>query len=151
MKLLSLDISTLSTGYAVYVNNTLKEFGTVTNSKKDEILTRGNNIAEQVRLLVIKYGHFDEVAVEELKVISNQSVLVKLGIVTGMVVRELQDSTVTFLPPTTWRKTFGINGKREIAKKKAIDLCLKKGYNVKNDDEAEAILLGESYIFIKSK
>lgn len=146
MKILSLDLSTRSTGYAVYINNKLKEYGTITPNKKDDLLARGNYTAEQVRLLVLKYGHFDKVVVEELKVISNQKVLVMLGIVTGMVVRELQDSDLTFLPPTSWRKTFGINGKREIAKKKAIDLCVNRGLSIKTDDEAEAILLGESFI-----
>lgn len=77
-----------------------------------------------------------------MKVISNQKTLVMLGIVQGLVIRELRNSTVTLVPPTVWRKPYELNGKRAEAKKRAIELCEDKGLSVSNDDEAEAILLG---------
>ena len=52
------------------------------------------------------------------------------------------NSLVEFVSPTVWRKQFSLNGKREEAKRKAIALCTNLGYKVKNDDEAEAILIG---------
>lgn len=145
MKILSLDLSTRSSGYAVWVNGKLKEYGTIKNSSED-FLERGNYMAENVRLLVLKHGKFDKVVVEELKVITNQKVLVMLGIVNGLVLRELSDTEVTFVPPTAWRKTFHLNGKRSDAKRKAIAFVKGKGIDVKNDDEAEAILIGKYYI-----
>ena len=99
-------------------------------------------MAEFVRLLCEKYGKFDKVVIEELKVISNQKTLVMLAIVQGMVLRELNNTFVEFVSPTVWRKQFSLNGKREEAKRKAIALCTRLGYKVKNDDEAEAILIG---------
>ena len=99
-------------------------------------------MAEFVRLLCEKYGKFDKVVIEELKVISNQKTLVMLAIVQGMVLRELNNNLVEFVSPTVWRKQFSLNGKREEAKRKAIALCTSLGYKVKNDDEAEAILIG---------
>lgn len=140
MKILSLDISTRSTGYTVFNNGVAVEIGTIGNNSSD-FLERGNYMAEFVRLLREKYGRFDNVVVEELKVLKSQKVLVMLGIVQGMILRELRDTPVTFVAPTVWRKHFGLNGEREKAKKGAISLCKKLYVDVKNDDEAESYLI----------
>ena len=125
----------------MFNNHKVIEYGTI---KSDEysFIERGQYMAEFVRLLCEKYGQFDKVYIEELKVISNQKTLVMLGIVQGLVIRELRNSTVSLIPPTVWRKPYGLNGKRAEAKKKAIELCVDNGFSVSNDDEAEAILLG---------
>lgn len=141
VKILSLDLSTKSSGYCVISNGSVIDYGTITSQDKD-FTVRGQYMAECVRLLCEKYGKFDKVVIEELKVISNQKTLVMLGIVQGMVLRELNNTLVEFVSPTVWRKQFSLNGKREEAKKKAIALCKSLGYAVKNDDEAEAILIG---------
>lgn len=147
MKVLSLDIATRNTGYAVFQNGKVLDFGTIKHDDKD-FLVRGNYMSEFVRLLVEKYGKFDTVVLEELKVISNQKVLVMLGIVQGLILREVRNSNIVFIEPTVWRKPFGLNGKRELAKKKAIEKAKYLGYFVENDDEAEAILIGKSFLKI---
>ncbi len=141
MKILSLDLSTKSSGYAVFEDEKLIDYGVIKSTDKD-LLVRGNYMAEFVRLLCEKYGKFDLVGIEELKVLSNQATLVKLAQVQGMVLRELKDQEVKFVMPTVWRKKFHLNGKREDAKRKAIALCKSKGFDTNSDDEAEAILLG---------
>ena len=98
-------------------------------------------MAEFVMLLREKYGKFDHVVVEELKVLKNQKVLVMLGIVQGLILRELRDSPVTFVAPTVWRKHFGLNGERKKAKQGALTLCEKLFVEVANDDEAESYLI----------
>lgn len=141
MKILSLDLSTKSSGFAVFEDEVLVNYGVIKNTDKD-ILVRGNYMAEFVRLLCEKYGKFDLVGIEELKVLNNQSTIVKLAQVQGMVLRELKDQVVKFVFPTVWRKEFKLNGKRADAKAKAIELCKELGYEVECDDDAEAILLG---------
>lgn len=141
MKILSLDLSTKSSGFAVFEDEVVVDYGVIKSTDKD-ILVRGNYMAEFVRLLCEKYGKFDLVGIEELKVLSNQSTLVKLAQVQGMVLRELKDQVVKFVMPTVWRKGFELNGKRAEAKAKAIKLCNELGYEVECDDDAEAILLG---------
>lgn len=141
MKILSLDLSTKSSGFAVFEDEVVVDYGVIKNTDKD-ILVRGNYMAEFVRFLCEKYGKFDLVGIEELKVLSNQSTLVKLAQVQGMVLRELKDQVVKFVMPTVWRKGFELNGKRAEAKAKAIKLCNELGYEVECDDDAEAILLG---------
>lgn len=141
MKILSLDLSTKSSGYAVFEDEKLIDYGVIKSTDED-LLVRGNYMAEFVRLLCEKYGKFDLVGIEELKVLSNQATLVKLAQVQGMVLRELKDQEVKFVMPTVWRKKFKLNGKRADAKAKAIELCKELGYEVECDDDAEAILLG---------
>lgn len=141
VKVLALDLSTKSSGYCVIKSGSVVDFGTIKSNDKD-FLVRGQYMAEFIRLLCEKYGKFDKVIIEELKVISNQKTLVMLGIVQGMVIREVKDSEIIFITPSSWRKQFHLNGKRAEAKKKAIELCTTKGFAVKNDDEAEAILIG---------
>lgn len=143
VKVLALDLSTRSSGYCVIKSGSVVDFGTIKSNDKD-FLVRGQYMAEFIRLLCEKHGKFDKVIIEELKVISNQKTLVMLGIVQGMVIREIKDSEIIFVTPSSWRKQFHLNGKRAEAKKKAIELCTIKGYTVKNDDEAEAILIGLS-------
>lgn len=65
-------------------------------------------MAEFVRLLFAKYGSFDVVVIEELKVLKNQKVLAMLGIIQGMVIRECFNSQVEFVMPTVWRKPYGL-------------------------------------------
>lgn len=141
VKVLSLDLSTKSSGFCVFNNGKIVEYGTIKSNDKD-FLVRGQYMAEFVRLLCEKYGKFDKVVIEELKIISNQRTLVMLGIVQGMVIREVRYSEIVFVAPTVWRKKFHLNGKREDAKRKAIALCKLNGFDTNSDDEAEAILLG---------
>ena len=141
VKVLSLDLSTKSSGFCVFDNDKIVEYGTIKSNDKD-FLVRGQYMAEFVMLLCEKYGKFDKVVIEELKIISNQKTLVMLGIVQGMVIREVRYSDIVFVMPTVWRKKFHLNGKREDAKRKAIALCKSKGFDTNSDDEAEAILLG---------
>ena len=147
MKIISLDLSTKSSGYAVFEDEVLVDYGVIKSTDKD-LLVRGNYMAEFVRLLCEKYGKFDLVGIEDLKIINNQSVLVKLAHVQGMVLRELKEQEVKFIIPTVWRKEFKLNGKRAEAKAKAIRLCKELGYKVECDDDAEAILLG---IYLKNR
>jgi len=144
MKILSLDLSSTSSGYAVLEDGKLIDYGTFKSNDHDYVI-RGHYMAEFVRVLFSKYGSFDIVVIEELKVLKNQKVLAMLGIIQGMVIRECFSSQVEFIPPTMWRKPYGLNGKREEAKKKAIQFCKDKGVEVSTDDEAEAILLGKYF------
>lgn len=144
MKILSLDLSSKSSGYAVLEDGKIIDYGTIKSNDPDYVI-RGHYMAEFVRVLFSKYGSFDIVVIEELKVLKNQKVLAMLGVIQGMVIRECFNSQVEFVPPTMWRKPYGLNGKREEAKKKATQYCKDKGVEVNTDDEAEAILLGKYF------
>jgi lactococcus phage M3 protein len=144
MKILSLDLSSTSSGYAVLEDGKIIDYGTIKSNDPDYVI-RGHYMAESVKVLFSKHSGFDLVVIEELKVLKNQKVLAMLGVIQGMVIRECFNSQVEFIPPTVWRKPYGLNGKREEAKKKAIQYCKDKGVDVNTDDEAEAILLGKYF------
>lgn len=141
MKILSLDISTTSTGFAVINNGLVEEYGTFSYTNPDFVL-RCQRMADYLVEVLGKHSDIKKVVIEELKVGKNMATVVKLAIAQGVLLRELKGIHATFVGPTVWRKYFGINDKREEAKLKAIKLVDKLGYVVKNDDEAEAILLG---------
>lgn len=139
MVILSLDISTRSTGYAITEDGILLDYGTLKSSNSD-YLKRGFEIREQL-LYVLKNFTPDVVVVEELKVLTNQKVLVKLGIVNGILLSLFSTTPILFIPPSVWRSEYGLNKKRKEAKKQAIEIASNFS-EVKNDDEAEAILIG---------
>lgn len=145
MMFLSLDLSTRSSGFAVYDGKHLMSYGTIKSADKD-YLVRANRMADGVKELLEKYPDISVVIVEELKVISNQKILAMLGILQGMVLRECVGRDIQLVAPTVWRKPFHLNGKRTVAKKKAIKLCEQHNLVVKNDDEAEAIIIGKFFL-----
>ena len=147
MIILSLDLSTRSSGFAIHDGNHLVSYGTIKSRDKD-YLVRAKEMADGVRGILEKYPDISVVVVEELKVISNQKVLAMLGIVQGMVLRECVGREIHLVAPTVWRKPFHLNGKRSEAKGKAMKLCAQHNLVVKNDDEAEAIIIGK--FFLKS-
>lgn len=143
--LLSLDISTRSTGYAILDHNGKVVTHNVISPRNDSYLERAQEMAEQVRLLLHSYP-IKRVIIEELKVLRNQKTLVCLAITQGVIIRELNDLAINFVGPSVWRKLFKLSGlKRAEAKKHAISLCRRKGHDVICDDDAEAILIGEYF------
>lgn len=143
--LLSLDISTRSTGYAILNSAGKVVTHNVISPKHDSYLERAQDMAEQIRLLLHSYP-IKRVIIEELKVLKNQKTLVCLAITQGIILRELNGLSINFVGPSVWRKLHKLSGlKRAEAKKHAISLCQRKGHDVICDDDAEAILIGEYY------
>ena len=96
---LSLDLSTRSSGFAVYDGKHLMSYGTIKSADKD-YLVRANRMADGVKELLEKYPDISVVVVEELKVISNQKILAMLGILQGMVLRECVGRDIQLVEPT---------------------------------------------------
>lgn len=141
---ISLDISTKNTGYAVFdEHGNLLDSGVISSSSKN-YLDRANMMADYVSTVSAKY-QVKEACIEELKVLRNQKTLAMLGITQGIIIRELHDTDITFVPPSVWRSLFHIPKKREEAKRKAIEIVKNELHKTVTDDEAEAILLGRYY------
>ena len=97
--LLSLDISTRSTGYAILDHNGKVVTHNVISPRNDSYLERAQEMAEQVRLLLHSYP-IKRVIIEELKVLKNQKTLVCLAITQGVIIRELNDLAINFVGPS---------------------------------------------------
>ncbi|HEP1350775.1 phage protein [Streptococcus pyogenes] len=151
---LSLDISTSGTGWALFKGSDLYQSG-VLKHNSDSYFERGRYMASQLRLIqsraLKKYDcRFSTIAVEKNSVMGpNQQSMLKIGIVTGIILGRLIADNVVFINVSTWRKHWKFSYKdrskkamKAQSKEKALEYC---GKTVK-DDEADAILIGSYYV-----
>lgn len=152
-KMISLDTSTRSTGFAVWSNGRLGRTGFITREKWEEfpkMLTKLWDFLNKER---------PDIVVTELTVVTRnaqtqRSLTEMLAVCTLWC--ELNGRTYYEMRPTSWRKIVGEKldnkapKKREELKKWSVslakDLC---GKDV-NDDTADAILLGKAYCYMAS-
>lgn len=145
MKILGLDTSTTSTGYAVLDNEKLISCGTIKTPKKADLLDKIIYIEEHIKQ-IIKAKEVDFIVIEDLAVTRSASTTKALAgllyhLLTEFRKREL---LVVQARPSTWRSVCGIKGKcRKELKENAIQ-HVKDVYNIDvNDDEADAICIAE--------
>lgn len=145
MKILGLDTSTTSTGYAVLDNEKLISYGTIKSPKKADLLDKIIYIEEHIKQ-IIKAKEVDFIVIEDLAVTRSASTTKALSgllyhLLTEFRKREL---LVVQTRPSTWRSVCGIKGKcRKELKENAIQ-HVKDVYNIDvNDDEADAICIAE--------
>lgn len=147
MKLLALDTSLSSTGWALFIDGEYENSGYIDNhDSKDKIYDMGDKILKLLRDI-----QPDCVITESPVVTRNAQVQRRLsklvGVVFGWCLENL--SGYDEMRPTEWRKYVGIQqGKkhRDELKQESIDLVKAElGIDV-IDDEADAVLLGRGYI-----
>lgn len=158
VKILSLDASTKSTGYAIFDNGELVVHGVIKEKHDD---WRDNVMAETMELAaIIREYQPDVVYAEDVPMKDGKLTIAKLGAVQGMILSLCAGFRLkpTFLLPTVWRRELGMfdgtrkGMTRDVLKEKAVrmvneifglDLLWVKPNSIKNeDDEAEAILIG---------
>ena len=162
MKILSLDASTKSTGWAIFDGEELVAHGCIKTHGDD---WRAKIADETMELAAIIREHQpDAVYAEDVPMKDGKLTIVKLGAVQGMILSLCAGFRLkpTFLLPSTWRRELGMYDgtraglQRDVLKEKAVrmanetfglDLTWVKPKSTKNeDDEAEAVLLGWSVI-----
>lgn len=155
--LLSLDLSTKSTGYAIYDNEKLTDYGLIKPKGNKDLLTRIENITEELEKIIIsnKTKELVIIAEEVPPAIKNTNTIKVLYYLQGHIRFMLRkhDLDITFSVVSHWRKLVGINSKqsRKNLKTAAIER-VNELFNISTDcdDIAEAILIGYSY-FIEDK
>lgn len=162
VKILSLDASTKSTGWAVFDGEQLVAHGVIKEKHDD---WRENVMAETMELAaIIREYRPDSVYAEDVPMKDGKLTIAKLGAVQGMILSLCAGFRLkpTFLLPTVWRCELGMfdgtrkGMTRDVLKEKAVrmaneifglDLVWVKPKSIKNmDDTAEAILIGWSQI-----
>lgn len=148
---LSLDVSTSSTGWAVYNGLALVESGVI--KPKGTFLERALQMAITLRDIqseaIKKYNKpFESIAIEQNNVGGvNQQSVIKIGIATGIILSRLIADRVYFINVRSWRKHFLIKGKgKKVLKQQAIDIVANAFNKNVKDDEADAILIGQYFI-----
>lgn len=153
---LSLDCSTKSTGWAIFNEKELIDYGCITITSKD-LIKRIKFQTKEIKNLLQKYN-FDTIILEEVR----PDIQGRMNVHTWKALMWLQASInfmlydnnskikIEYMYPSEWRSKCGIpNGKtikRELAKQLDIKF-VHNTYNITvNDDIADAIGIGHSYI-----
>ena len=151
--ILSLDISTTSTGYGIFKDNKLITYGCI--APTGNVITRIEKIANKINDLMLEYNP-DIIYAEEPEpafVKNNIDVYRKLTFAHGAIAIILNhySKEMKLCSASHWRKQVGIKTGRGItrAQLKPIDIAKANelfNLNTKNDDIADAVLIGQAYI-----
>ena len=152
-KLISLDTSTSSTGYAVYISGKLHRYDLID-------FKRIKNTDERIKEMILKIYEIIEtekpqIIVAEMTVVTrNAQSQRNLTMILGAIQGKCLENNIFFslLRPTEWRKL--VNNEKEKlprkreelkqwSKQKVLDIL---GINDINDDISDAILIGQAYI-----
>lgn len=153
MDILSLDVSTKSSGWAYFENGELKDHGCITSSSTD-VIKRIYIMRDGISAILDKYK-VSKVVVEEVRPEGGYGVgnththkmLMWLQAAIAFMMHDLfPHIDLEYIYPSSWRATLGIkNGrgiKRTSLKQADIDF-VKEKYDINvNDDEADAICIG---------
>ena len=152
MKVLSLDLSTKSSGWAIFDNKSLITYGCITCPGKIA-LDRIPKTIEELKNILDEYQP-DKVVIEDVlpeDVNHNQTVFKSLTYLQGYVVIELHSRNMPyeFVTASHWRKECGIRtgrGVRRDSLKTADINFVKENYNkIVNDDIADAVCIGHAF------
>lgn len=143
--ILALDVSTTSTGYALYVGDKLTKYGYVKPTGKDW-LVRVRKMADKVAEIDKEYS-IDTVVIEDTFFLKNIKTVKKLCLAQGILLGQLPKANLIQVFPNTWKKHFGLGkGKATRDEQKQTSISVAEtmfliGHGI-NDDEADAILMG---------
>lgn len=147
--MLSFDTATASSGVAVWKNGVLKKSFCLTTPKNS--IYKEHDMIGLLVSTIIKYKP-DIVVCEDLNIVNNISVAKKLSALIGSLEGVCVCTGAYFdkIPASSWRKwiTSDIKPPRKREEAKLWDIeRVKEIFNITpaNDDEADAILIGEAY------
>lgn len=146
----SLDVSTKQTGFSVFVNGKYKESYLLNHSDNKDTESRMVEMATDIIDNLNKYKPII-VSIEDTYCGNNAAGMKKLSRLQGVVYGWClcNDADFNLYLPSSWRKEFGdlFKGKKRAECKQLAIEYIKNKYNIDvNDDEAEAILIGESTV-----
>ena len=151
--ILALDPSTKSTGWSIFINNSLSAYGVITAGSSN-LFHRIDKMIEELNNIITKYNP-TEVALEDVipeDVKHNNNVFNALKYLQGYILHTLDDNKIIdykFFTASEWRSKCGIGTgpgiKRGSLKPQDIAF-VRKYYNIEvNDDIADAICIGHAY------
>lgn len=149
--LLALDQSSQTSGYSVFTDGKLTDYGKFTFSDSD-VGARLTKIRNKVIQLLDQYN-ITNVAFEDIQLQANRGNNVvtfkTLAEVYGVIHQLLDEKQIPYqiVSSVTWKSTLGIKGADRTAQKKNAQLYVLNTYNLKVDqDTTDAICIGESCV-----
>lgn len=154
MKILCLDASTKNSGFAIFNDKKLENYGCITASSTDLIKRISKMITELNEILLKE--KVDKIILEEVRLEQNvnlktyKALMYLQAAIVFLVHEHFNKIEIEFVYPSEWRKACGIKTgrgvRRDLLKQADIDF-VKQIYNISvNDDEADAIGIGHSYV-----
>ena len=146
-KVLSLDTASKVTGWALFVNGKYKCSGTIDLHKNKNSITRVAKMCISIVGLIKEHNPTD-VAIEEMPSTRNAKTTRMLSKIIGAVYYHCLVNKIPYeeLSCSKWRGTLGIDKRnREDAKLASINRVKTIYGKDMNDDEADAINIGEAY------
>ena len=155
MKILALDLSTKSSGWSVFNDGELIEYGCFTSSSTD-LIKRIQIMTNGIKGIMEKYPDINKVIAEEVRpegtgygvgnLQTHRALMWLQAAIAFMLHDDYKKTEMEYIYPSSWRASIGIKTgrgiKRTTLKQKDIEFVKEKwGYDV-NDDEADAICIG---------
>lgn len=160
VRLISIDSSSTKTGWAIFDNCKLEQYGIINLDTKECKKKYKNNSDERIKDMCLSIIQLlekcspDIIVIEKLSVSRNMVSVRALCKILGAVYcySILKDIFYCELQPTEWRSKLGIQSakKREELKRLSIEY-VKNNYDIETvDDISDAICIGDAYIKIFS-
>lgn len=153
MNILSLDLSTKSTGWAYFEEGNLKAHGCITASSTD-LINRIQKIVNELKKEIAEFK-ISKIVVEEVRpeggygvgnLKTHRALMWLQAAVAFWIHDDYPTIDIDYIYPSSWRATLGIkNGrgiKRMTLKEADIEFVKNKYSIIVNDDEADAICIG---------
>lgn len=157
MNILSLDLSTKSSGWACFVDGQLATHGCITSASTD-LIKRIYKMTEGITE-ILNNNSINKIIIEEVRPEGGYGVgntkthraLMWLQAATAFLIHDKYPNiTIEYIYPSSWRAQLGIKNGRGIKRtslKEADIIFIKEKYNIDvNDDEADAICIGLAYL-----
>lgn len=143
--ILALDQSTKATGYSVFIEDRLFNYGTLEVDKNEK------NPIERMKLMYDKIKRLtdvvspDYIVFENVQFQNNYGTFQQLSQLQGVVMAFLFETNIgfTIIEPSAWKSCCGIKGRKRVEQKKNTQIFVKDTYNIDTcEDEADAIGIG---------
>lgn len=153
MKILALDQSTRITGWAVFADGALQEYGKFdAENAGADIGKRLTYIKDKVKALIEKHN-IQKVLIEEIQlqntVGNNVVTYKKLAYVQAVLIQMLDELKLPYevIASSSWKSTLSIKGRARAEQKKNAQEFITKTYNIKViQDIADAICIGLAFL-----
>lgn len=157
MKILALDQSTRITGWAVFADGALQEYGKFdAENAGADIGKRLTYIREKVKVLIDKYD-IQKILIEEIQlqntVGNNVVTYKKLAYVQAILIQMFDELRLPYeiIASSSWKSTLSIKGRARAEQKKNAQIYVNTIYGIKaTQDECDAICIGTHYTKLPS-
>lgn len=155
MNILALDMSTKSTGLALYKHNKLEKYDCIKATSND-LFNRISTMQKEIQKFIIQNPDIDYLIMQQVRqqgfinIKTYKALMYLQGCIQMMIHNNFKYIQTDFLYPSSWRKICGIKQGRGIKRQlqKQFDIqWVKDNFNIQvNDDIADAIGIGYAYV-----